>query len=62
MSPDLQAAASRVGEALAAGSHSRGGKQVQAASTALTEAVAELRDAVSAFTAAPRRRRPSLQR
>ncbi len=61
MSPDLQAAASRVGEALAAGSHSRGGKQVQAASTALTEAVAELRDAVSAFTAAPRRR-PSLRR
>lgn len=62
MSPELQTAASRVGEALAAGSHARSGEQVQAASIALTEAVAELRDAVSAFTAPPRRRRPSLRR
>jgi hypothetical protein len=56
MSPELGAAAAQVGDALAAGSHARGRRQVQAARTALAEAVAELRDAVSAFTMPQRRR------
>lgn len=55
MSPGLGLAASRVGEALAAGSHARSRQQVHAASTALTEAVTELRDAVAVYMVPPRR-------
>jgi hypothetical protein len=56
MSPELGAAASQVGDALATGSRARGKRQAQAAGVVLAQAVAELRDAVSAFTV-PRRRR-----
>ena len=62
MSPELGAAASQVGDALAAGSRARGRRQVQAASAVLTQAVAELRDAVSAFTVPQRRRWLGLRR
>ncbi len=62
LSPELETASSRVGKALAAGSCARGGRQVQAASAAVTDAVAGLREAVSAFTAPRRRRLPAFLR
>jgi hypothetical protein len=55
MSPVIGEAAARVGEALAAGSHAGRQAEVKAASQALTDGVASLRDAVLEFAAPPRR-------